>query len=222
MQPELRGNTAPDGSPVGLYALLPPDGESELIHAALPAGASILELGCGAGRVTRGLVALGHPVVAVDESAAMLALVRGAETVLAAIETLDLGRRFDGVVLGSHLVNTPDALQRSLRLACCGRHVLPDGVVLIERHDPDWAATVTEGAGTHRGLEYAVREVRRDGTLFSAVMEYRLAGQFFRHPFSARILDDAEIAAELDAAGLSLRRVLPGGRRWLEAGLRTG
>ena len=62
--------TAPDGSPVGLYATLAPLGEQQLIHEAVPAGSEILELGCGAGRITHELVALGHPVVAVDNSRA--------------------------------------------------------------------------------------------------------------------------------------------------------
>ena len=62
-----------------LYSLLPPMGEPEIVHAAIPAGAGILELGAGAGRVTHRLLELGHPVVAVDESAEMLARVRGAE-----------------------------------------------------------------------------------------------------------------------------------------------
>ena len=52
--------------------------------------------------MTHPLVALGHPVVAVDESPEMLARVRGAETVRARIQDLDLGRTFDAV-LASHL-----------------------------------------------------------------------------------------------------------------------
>ena len=67
------GVITPDGCAVELYRLLPPMGEPEIVHAAIPAGAAILELGAGAGRVTHALVALGHPVVAVDESAEMLA-----------------------------------------------------------------------------------------------------------------------------------------------------
>ena len=59
---------APDGSPVGLYARLPELGEGEAVAAALPAGASVLELGCGTGRITRQLVRLGHRVTAVHES----------------------------------------------------------------------------------------------------------------------------------------------------------
>ncbi|WP_206784385.1 bifunctional 2-polyprenyl-6-hydroxyphenol methylase/3-demethylubiquinol 3-O-methyltransferase UbiG [Amycolatopsis sp. MtRt-6] len=76
-----------DGSPVDVYLLLPPN-------------ASILELGSGAGRVTHPLLDLGHEVVAVDDSASMLAHVR-AETVCARIGNLDLGRTFDAVLLGS-------------------------------------------------------------------------------------------------------------------------
>jgi len=97
---------ARDGSCVELYALLPELDEGELIAQAVPAGGSILELGCGAGRITRQLVRLGYQVTAVDESAEMLAHVQNAETVHARIERLDLGRRFDGAVLASNLINT--------------------------------------------------------------------------------------------------------------------
>src|SRR4051812_21088440 len=91
-------DAAPDGSPVGLFARLPELGEGEVVAAVLPSGASLLELGCGAGRITRQLVRLGYRVTAVDESREMLAHVRDAETVEAPIEGLELGRRFDGVL----------------------------------------------------------------------------------------------------------------------------
>jgi hypothetical protein len=52
--------TAPDGSPVELYVRLRPAGEPELITSVLPSGASVLELGCGTGRIADALVALGH------------------------------------------------------------------------------------------------------------------------------------------------------------------
>src|SRR5687768_13974662 len=130
--------TAPDGSPVGLYATLAPLGEQDLIHASIPAAAAILELGCGAGRITHELFALGHSVTAVDNSPAMLAHVRGAETVLADIETLDLGRRFPVVLLASNFLNAPDDRELDAVLAACARHVAPDGMVLLERMPPDW------------------------------------------------------------------------------------
>src|SRR5688500_18256195 len=62
-----------DGSPVEVYRRLPATGEAELIHRAIPAGATVLDLGCGTGRIARGLVALGHPVTGVDDSPAMIA-----------------------------------------------------------------------------------------------------------------------------------------------------
>src|ERR1700722_18205736 len=102
------GVITPDGCAVDFYALMPDFGEPGIVHEAAGAGASILELGAGAGRVTHPLIALGHSVVAVDESPEMLAHVRGARTVVASIEDLDLGERFDVVVLASHLVNVPD------------------------------------------------------------------------------------------------------------------
>lgn len=114
-------STAPDGSPVGLYARLPELGEGEVIASALPTGTSVLELGCGAGRITRQLVRLGYRVTAVDESAEMLAHVRDAETVQAEIEGLGLGRRFDAAVLASNLVNAEAPRPRAF-LETCRRH----------------------------------------------------------------------------------------------------
>src|SRR3954463_3338539 len=86
-----RMDAAPDGSPVGLYARLPELGEGEVVAAVLPGGVSLLELGCGAGRITRQLVRLGYRVTAVDESREMLAHVRDAEAREAPIEGLELG-----------------------------------------------------------------------------------------------------------------------------------
>ena len=88
-----------DGCAVEVYARLPPGPEADLIHTHSGPGTSILDLGAGTGRTADPLVDLGHRVVAVDNSAAMLALVRGAETVLADIEGLQLGERFEVVLL---------------------------------------------------------------------------------------------------------------------------
>src|SRR6266498_5836608 len=135
------GVITPDGCSVEFYAALTPASEPPIIHAAIPEGASILELGAGAGRVTHALLALGHQVVAVDESPEMLERVRDAETVLARIEDLDLGRRFDAVLMASYLVNVPDQEWRRSLLAACRRHVSDNGCVLIQRHEPEWFDT---------------------------------------------------------------------------------
>src|SRR5690349_2959958 len=137
------GAVTPDGCPVELYARLLPHGEPEIVHAAVPPGAAILELGAGTGRVTTPLVDLGHEVVAVDESAEMLAYVRGAETVHAAIEDLVLPRRFGVVLLMSYLIDIPDDDLRRAWLRTCRAHVEDDGRVVIQRHGPVWFDSVT-------------------------------------------------------------------------------
>jgi SAM-dependent methyltransferase len=206
---------APDGSPVELYVRLAPAGEPELIHAAVAPGSAILELGCGAGRVTHPLLALGHPVVAVDNSSEMLARVRGAETVLGEIETLDLGRRFSAVVLASNFVNEPDAERRRRLLEVCARHVEPDGVVLLERTPPEWRP---EAGETERGeVTIALREPLQDGKLVSATMEYRIDGRVWRQPFTMYLLDDDELADALAEAGLQLDGFLDEDRAWIRA-----
>jgi len=208
-------STAPDGSPVDLYVLLPPLGEPEVIHGAIPANAAILELGCGTGRITRPLLELGHSVVAVDESAEMLARVRGAETVCSRIEDLRLGRRFDVVLLMSNLVNTPGE-QRSAFLDTCRRHVVDEGVVLIERLPPDWQPA--PGSENEAGpVTIRLIEARREGRRVAGVVEYVGGGETWRHEFEDHLLDDAELGVALADAGLELSRVLDDPGRWVEA-----
>ena len=247
------GPITPDGSAVELYALLPPMGEPEVVHAAIPAGASILELGAGAGRVTRRLVELGHPVVAVDESPEMLARVRaaaaghpakappadtppaetppartppasagtaraGVETVQARIQDLDLGRRFDAVLLASFLVNTADDELRGRFLAACGAHVADGGCVLVQRHPPGWFDEATEGERTGGGVIFRLRDLGRPGPgLLAATAEYQVGERVWTHTFTARRLDDGELAAALAEAGLAVDAYLTGDGSWVRA-----
>jgi SAM-dependent methyltransferase len=206
---------ARDGSPVDLYLRLPPRGEAELVHEASPAGAEILELGCGVGRVTHELLRLGHPVVAVDEAPEMLQHVRRATTVCSRIEELELGRRFPCVLLMSNLVNT-DPAERAAFLAACARHVALDGLVLIERHEPDWDPG--DGSGGQVGdLTVSLRDVRHENETVSATVRYEAADATWRHAFTAYILDDAELDASLAEVGLKLDAVLDDAGRWVAA-----
>jgi len=201
----------PDGSPIEFYKLLPAMGEPELIHSVIPAGAAVLELGCGAGRITRGLIALGHPVTAVDNSAEMLGLVGAGETVLADIETLDLGRVFGCVLLMSNLINNDvrDALLRT-----CRRHVAADGVVVIERMDPQprWGSSEGEYGPFHIEVE-----LQPDGDSLRGVVVYSVPdGRSWTHRFGpgGRILDDDALRTDLETAGLRLERIFGPKRRW--------
>jgi SAM-dependent methyltransferase len=206
---------APDGSPVLLYRRLRPIGEPEVIASAVAAGATILELGAGAGRITHALADLGYRVTAVDQEPAMLQWIQHAETVAADIETLDLGRRFDAVILGSHLVNVPDLALRATFLASGARHLADSGSLLIEHHPVDWAETAAESWSTVDGIELGLTEVRRDPPFVSAVSVYVVDGQTFRQPFTAEVLSEEGLAAAIAAVGLRPGRRL--GPTWLEA-----
>jgi SAM-dependent methyltransferase len=212
------GVITPDGCAVDLYALLTPMGEPGIVHAAIPAGASVLELGAGAGRVTHPLVALGHPVVAVDESPEMLAHVRGAETVRARIQDLALGRRFDAVLLASFLVNTPDRELRRRFLAAAREHVRDDGRVLLQRHPPGWFDEAAEGERTADDMTFRLRDLRRPGPgLLAATVEYQVGDRVWAQTFTTERLDDEQLAAALAAAGLAVDAYLTGDGFWVRA-----
>jgi SAM-dependent methyltransferase len=211
------GVITPDGCAVDFYALMRDFGEPAIVHEAAGAGTSILELGCGAGRVTHPLVALGHPVVAVDESPEMLVYVQGAETVCARIQDLALGRRFGAVLLASHLINADDET-RSIFLDACRRHVTDDGCVIVEQHSPQWFSAAQDGEVTRDGVLYRLRDVSRPApNLVSATVEYVAGDRCWTQTFTTMRLDEAELAAALGAAGLRLDRYLTEDRSWLRA-----
>jgi SAM-dependent methyltransferase len=203
---------------VDVYRRLPSLGEPELVSAALPPRSAILELGCGAGRMTHRLLELGHAVTAVDESPAMLAHVRGAETVEADIRRVDLGRRFPAVLLASHFVNTPDPEERSALLGVCARHVTDDGSVLAESYPPDydWDAAVGR-LRRHGAVTILVTAAHRVGDRVAATIDYEVGGTRFRQDFEAEMLDEGALRESLSRAGLRFARWLDRERGWLEA-----
>jgi len=209
------GVITPDGCSVEFYARMTAMGEPAIVHDAVRPGASILELGSGTGRITHPLVALGHPVVAVDESPDMLAYVRDAKTVCSRIEGLALGRRFDAVLLASHLINA-DTATRSAFLAACRRHVADDGCVIIQQFAPEWFSAAADSESTRDGIILRMRDVSRPApNLVSATVEYLDGDQRWTQTFTATRLDEAELAAMLADAGLRLDRYLTEDHAWL-------
>jgi SAM-dependent methyltransferase len=218
------GAITPDGCAVDLYAMVPARDEPAIIDAAAPRGASILELGCGAGRVTHPLIALGHSVVAVDESPEMLAHISGARTVLSRIEDLDLAVRFDVVVLSSHLVNVPDDDQRRAFLATCARHVLETGCVVIQRHPISWFDTVAPSRRSRpagdgaESITFVLDGISRPAPdLVAATAEYLVGDRRWTQTFVARRLDDALLNTALAQVGLRLDAYLSDDGGWLRA-----
>jgi SAM-dependent methyltransferase len=201
---------------VELYAQLPEMGEGEQIAEAVPAGGSILELGCGTGRITRQLVRLGFHATAVDESVEMLAHVENAETVCARIEGLDLGRRFDAVLLASNLINSDPETRRAF-LATCRRH---SEVVVVEGLPLGWDAK--EGESQLGPVSSQLEIDRVSGSVVHGTVEYVSGSRRWRHPFAMHaFVDEEHLDAALAEAGLRVDRRLDGEEgRWFVATVR--
>lgn len=104
-------------------------------RALVPAGAPVLDLGCGAGEpIAAHLLAAGHPVTGVDFAAAMLARARArfpdATWIEADMRTLDLGRRFGGIVAWDSFFHLSAEEQRAL-LPRLADHLRPGGALLF-------------------------------------------------------------------------------------------
>ncbi len=212
------GAITADGCAVELYATLPSSGEPELIASALPAGSAILELGAGAGRITHPLLDLGFRVIAVDDSSDMLAKIHGARTVLSKIQSLDLGERFDGVLMMSHLINTDDPADAAALLAACRRHVADHGRVLIQRHTVSWFDDARHAESSQAGMTVRLRDISRPARgRLRATVEYEVGDSLWTHTFTARRVDDAELTRLLRDAGLRLERFLTEDGAWFSA-----
>jgi hypothetical protein len=186
-----------------------PIGESVDLQPGSTRGASVLMGSAGAGRVLHSLGELRRSFPTVIQS------VHDLKTTPDDLARLDLGRLFVAVVLGSHLVNVPDPELRRAFLAAAGRHLIGDGDVLIEHHPIEWATTAAEVRATPSAA-LGMTDVRRDPPFVSAVSVYDVGGRVVRQPFTARVLSEAELATELDAAGLIVRQRLS--PTWLVAG----
>ncbi|MFH9470080.1 class I SAM-dependent methyltransferase [Streptomyces clavifer] len=214
------GSITPDGCAVELYARLSAGSEPDVIAAALPAGASVLELGCGAGRVTHPLVARGFSVTAVDESPQMLDRIRGARTVQSRIETLDLGEeRFDAVVLASFLVHTSDHRVREGLLRTCRTYVKDDGVVLIQREGADYHSDLPrEREDRPAGCTIRLASAEPVGDGISEVRaEYVFEDARWTQTFRSRKLSVEQFEGYLAEAGLGVERYLTDDGVWVSA-----
>lgn len=233
------GAITPDGCAVEHYAMLQPMGEPELVHAAITSFgpcASILELGAGAGRVTRGLVALGHSVVAVDESAEMLARIGSSdgarasdaghakpgapiETVCCPIQDLALGRTFDVVLLMSYLIDTIDVALRPAFLRVCRAHLAPHGCLILQRQPPEWYDSVRpyeRVAADGSRIQLAELE-RLAPDRLAITMAYTVGERRWTHSFLSKRVDDALLHRLLSDADLVFSELIGGHRSWIRA-----
>jgi SAM-dependent methyltransferase len=164
----------------------------DILTRHVPAGGSVLDLGCGPGWTSLFLARAGWDVVGVDISERMIEIAReradrertAASFVVADMEEMELERRdFDGVLIFDALHHCP-GYAHVLRRAC--EHLRPGGHLLLL--EPSWLhlysrhaqeATrmfgVTELGFTRRGLR---RDLYRAG--FSRVYQFHDSGPVYR------------------------------------------
>ncbi|MGW1625029.1 class I SAM-dependent methyltransferase [Streptomyces sp. NPDC002172] len=212
------GAITPDGCAVELYSRLAPGAEPDIIEAAVPAGARILELGSGVGRMTHPLLERGFTVTAVDESAEMLARVRGARTIRSTIEGLDLGEKFDVVMLASFLVHTGDAEVRRGMLRTCAAHVADGGCVLVQREGADYHTKVPRERVDPGGYTVRILSAEPVGDGVNSVhVEYEFPDAIWTQTFLARPLTREQFEEALAEAGLEVAEYLTEDGTWVRA-----
>ncbi|MFJ3642249.1 class I SAM-dependent methyltransferase [Streptomyces sp. NPDC090108] len=212
------GAITPDGCAVELYSRLPVGDEPDIIAAAVPAGAHILELGSGVGRVTHALLERGFTVTAVDESAEMLGRVRGARTICTPIEGLALDEKFDVVMLASFLVHAGDAEVRRGLLRTCVRHVAEGGCVLIQREGLDYHTNVPRERADPSGFTVRIVSAEPAGDGVDSVRaEYDFPDASWTQTFRSRPLTRQQFESALEEAGLEVQTYLTPDGIWVRA-----
>jgi SAM-dependent methyltransferase len=180
-------------------------------------GGPVLELGCGTGRLTVPLGAVG-----LDIDADMLAVARrrGArQLVRADMRRFALARRFGLVAIpynSLQLLLSDDDRVSCLR--CAVRHLSPAGVVALEVTDFQQGAVRTwvapellasaEGLTLHGGL---VHDLARRVTTYHR--RFQEGGRWLVDHAELRSLDRAELLALLDRADLAVADLREGGAR---------
>ena len=125
-------------------------------------GGLVLELGCGAGALTRHLLAAGHRVIATDASAAMLSLARselGADADLRQLALPDDPLpAADAIVSVGHVISyLPDAAAIDRALVRMAGALRPGGVLAIDVCDLEWGRIRADAENFGRvGPDWAV------------------------------------------------------------------
>jgi SAM-dependent methyltransferase len=138
-------------------------GEAAFTERLLPPGSSVLDAGCGTGRVARELARRGFDVVGVDSDASMLAVAREAAPELrwvdADLARLDLPHRVDVAVLAGNVMVflAPGTEQQVLRRTAA--HVRRGGLVVsgwrTDRMTREQYDALAAGAGLEQVARYA-------------------------------------------------------------------
>jgi hypothetical protein len=153
--------------------------------------------------MTRALIDEGFAVTAVDNSEEMLESVPNeARVIRADIGDLDIGERFDTVLLASCLINVADESTCAKWLDSCRRHLLSDGLFAFERHDPAWLLNARPGyIGSIGSITMHLESEARQGDIARLCVRYEDESSVWHHNFSVRALDDAAVNRLLRKSG---------------------
>jgi len=163
-----------------------PHGEADLVARFEPR--SVLDAGCGTGRLGIELARRGVDVVGVDLDPDMIAAARakapGIEWHVASLAGLDLGRTFDVVALAGNVIPFVDPGIRSQAIAGCARHVAPFGALVMGASlRAGWPTTdEVDGWCADVGLETVERWSTWDGQPFGADSDYAVTVHRARSP----------------------------------------
>ncbi|HEV2361571.1 MAG TPA: class I SAM-dependent methyltransferase [Acidimicrobiales bacterium] len=163
-------------------------GEATLVRSLNPG--SVLDAGCGSGRVAIELARHGVEVVGVDVDASMIAEARRRAPTLswvrADLATLALGRSFDVVLLAGNVPLFCPVADRHALVEACAAHV-PDGGALVAGFQLDRAVPCGgeveqayglddyDAACSDAGLTLAERWATWDGQPFVAGGDYAVS-----------------------------------------------
>jgi SAM-dependent methyltransferase len=114
-------------------------------------GASILDLGCGSGRpIAAYLIRSGYAVTGVDSSPALIAICRERfpqnEWIVADMRTLNLGRRFDGMLAWNSFFHLAHDHQRAM-FPVFAQHIQPRGALMFTSGGPTHGEVLSTFAG---------------------------------------------------------------------------
>lgn len=159
-------------------------GEADLVMRYAPR--SVLDAGCGMGRVAIELAARGVDVVGVDLDADLLARARRRAPQLVWVEDdlsrLDLDRRFDVVVMAGNVLPFADEPVRAAVVAACARHLERGGLLITGAGlRDDWPTLAAfDGWCADSGLELVGRLGGWTGEAFGEPAAYAVS--IHRHP----------------------------------------
>lgn len=153
-------------------------GEATFVRACAPR--SVLDAGCGTGRVAIELARHGIDVTGVDVDASMLATARRRAPAITWVEAdlteLDLRRTFDVVVMAGNVpLFTPPGTEAAL-VEHVARHVAPDGMLVAGFSvDRGYPVEAYDAHATDAGLVLAERYATWDRVPWPAGGDYAVS-----------------------------------------------